>query len=177
MDIFAHSLWTGLIFRKTKKIWWPIFFSVAPDIFSNGIYLAISVVRGVSIIDSSREHLNPVRPEIIPILYSITHRLVIFAIVFLIVWLILKKPWWALGAWGIHILIDIPGHSAKFFATPFLYPLSSLAVDSSMNWGNSYILFINYSILAILYLWIFLFKNRRKRFITYFNEKRKLIKR
>jgi len=177
MDIFAHSLWTGVIFKKNKKIWWPLFFGVAPDIFSNGIYVAFSIIKGISFVDSSREHLNPVRPDIIPILYSITHSLVFFAIAFLIVWLILKRPWWPLAVWGIHILIDIPGHSAKFFATPFLYPLSSFSVNSSMNWGNISILLINYSILAIIYLGFFVFKNKRKHFVTYFNEKRKLIKR
>jgi hypothetical protein len=177
MDIFSHGLWTGVIFKNDKKIWWPIFFSVAPDIFSNGIYMVLSVIKGVSFIDSSREHLNPIRPDIIPILYSVTHSLVFFALAFLIVWFILKKPWWALGAWGIHIAIDIPFHSTKFFATPFLYPLSSFSVNS-INWGDkSYILIINFCLLAIIYLGFFIFKNKRKHFLTYFNEKRKLIKR
>jgi hypothetical protein len=177
MDIFAHSLWTGVIYNKDKKIWWPILFGIAPDLLSNGIYVVFSVFRGATFIDSSREHLNPARPDIIPLLYSITHSLIFFALAFLAVWLILKKPWWPLAAWGIHILIDIPGHSANFFATPFLYPLSSFSVNSPMNWSNIQIVFINYAILALIYFCFFIVKNKRKHFATYFNAKRKLLKR
>jgi len=177
MDIFSHSLWAGVIYRKDKKIWWPIFFSVAPDIFSNGIYMVISLFRGVSIIDSSRIHLNPVRPEIIPFLYSVSHSLIFFAIAFLVVWFILKKPWWPLAAWGIHIVVDIPFHSVKYFATPFLYPLSSFTINS-INWGDkTYVLMINFSVLAVIYLGLYIFKNKRRHFATYFNQKRKLVKR
>jgi hypothetical protein len=177
MDIFSHSLWTGAIYRKDKKIWWPIFFSVAPDIFSNGIFVVLSIIKGVSFIDGSREHLNPIKPDWIPVLYSIAHSLVFFAIVFLIVWLILKKPWWPLAAWGIHIVADIPFHSTQFSATPFLFPISSFKVDS-ISWSeDSFVLIINFCLLAIIYLGFYVLKNKKKRFGTYFNEKRKLKKR
>lgn len=177
MDIFSHSLWTGLIYRKEKKIWWPIIFSVAPDLFSNGIYVVISIFKGISFVDSTRVHLNPVGPEIIPTLYSFSHSLVFFAIAFIAVWLILKKPWWPLAAWGIHILVDIPFHSVKYFATPFLYPLSSFSIDS-INWGdNNYILAINFCVLAVIYFALYITKNKRKHLVTYFNAKRKLVKR
>jgi len=177
MDIFSHSLWTGLIFKKRKNIWWPVFFSIAPDIFSNGVYVVVSVIQGVSIIDSTRIHFNPATPDIIKILYSITHSLPIFAAAFLIAWFFLKKPWLPLAAWGIHIAIDIPFHSTDFFATPFLFPVSSFRINS-VSWGeNNYILIANFCLLAIIYLGFFIFKNKRKRFATYFKEKRKLIKR
>ncbi len=161
MDIFSHTLWTGLAFRKSKKIFWPIFFGVAPDIFSNGLFVFISVFGGIPFLDISRQHLNSSQPSYVPLIYSITHSLIFFAAAFLLVWLFLKKPWWPLGAWGLHIVADIPFHSAKFFATPFLFPLSSWRVNS-ISWNDTYILLINFSILAAAYLFIYFKKEKKK---------------
>lgn len=178
MDIFAHGLWTGLVFRKYKgkKILWPIFFGIAPDIFSFGIYLSTSVLSsGVLLLDRSNEHLSAQIPRYVDFLYGLTHSFIIFITIFLLLWFWRKKPFWPLLAWGVHIAIDIPLHSAEFFPTPFLFPLSSFKI-SSISWGNSYFLLANYSALAILYLAFFLAKNRKKRLITYLTEKRKLKK-
>jgi len=175
MDIFSHALWTGLVYRKEKKIWWPIFFSVAPDIFSNGIYVISALISGVPFLDISREHLSPAHPAYVKVLYSSTHSLIIFVAVFLLVWLLLKKPWWPLAAWGLHIAIDIPTHTAEYSATPFLFPVSNFKI-SSISYVNSYFLIANFSILAILYFGLFVIKNKQKSLRAYLHEERKIKK-
>lgn len=69
------------------------------------------------------------------------------------------KAWWALygdralwpmGAWGLHILMDIPTHSSSFFPTPFLWPVSDFTVNG-IPWSAPYIFFPNVVGLLIVY--------------------------
>jgi membrane-bound metal-dependent hydrolase YbcI (DUF457 family) len=89
-------------------------------------------------------------PQYVDILYNFTHSLVIFALVFLLVWFFLKKPYWLLCAWALHILIDIPSHSLAFFPTPFLWPVSNFKIDG-IGWGDPIIFFPNVALLVVLY--------------------------
>jgi len=62
-------------------------------------------------------------------LYHVTHSLVLFSLVFFLVWRISGRPLWMLCAWALHVLMDIPLHTAAFFPTPFLWPLSDWTFD------------------------------------------------
>jgi hypothetical protein len=53
--------------------------------------------------------------------------------------------------WALHILIDIPTHSLRFFATPFLWPLSDYRFNG-ISWGNRWFMLANYTALAIVYI-------------------------
>lgn len=44
-----------------------------------------------------------------------------------------RLPWRLLGAWGLHILIDIPTHSRRHWAPRFLWPVSKVTVDG-ISW-------------------------------------------
>ncbi len=77
--------------------------------------------------------------------------LIIFVAVFAIVWFLLRRPVWELGGWFLHILIDIPTHSYKFFPTPFLWPVSDLKIDG-ISWGTQWFMILNYGSLLILYI-------------------------
>jgi hypothetical protein len=78
-----------------------------------------------------------------------------------VVWLVRKKPLLEMGAWVLHICMDIPTHGTAFFPTPFLWPVSDLHVDG-VPWSRPYIFFPNVALLAVLYAWYF-FKRRRAR--------------
>lgn len=73
------------------------------------------------------------------------------------------RPWWALGAWGLHILTDIPTHRRAFFPTPFLWPFSNYTVDA-ISWANPWFFFANLVALAVVYVVLGLYWIRRRRF-------------
>lgn len=157
MDFISHGLWGGIAFgRKNKKFFlWSFLIGIAPDVFSFGILMVVNFVgflRG----SSSNWHGGSGAPdasqipEFVHVLYNVTHSLVVFSLVFLLVWFIFKKPFWPLAAWGLHILVDIPTHSAEFFPTPFLWPFSNFYI-SGINWSNPWIFFSDWILIFLAY--------------------------
>jgi len=165
MDFFAHGLWTGAIYNRSKHIWQAIFFGVMPDLLSFGIYFVFyAFTRGFVGPDFSRT--EPPDPSLIPQyihgLYNVTHSLIIFLAVFILFSWLAKRFFWEMSAWGIHILIDIPTHTYKFFPTPFLWPVSGFEVNG-ISWGEPWFMIINYSAIIITYIFIYYRLSRRKR--------------
>lgn len=163
MDILSHGLWGGAAFgRKTKKSFWLAFgFGVAPDLFSFGIFTAMNVLGFVSVPDWSHgPPSNESIPSYVHSLYNLTHSLVIFSIIFLVVWALGKKPLYEMLAWPLHILLDIPTHSTRFFATPFLWPLTSYKIDG-VPWSNPWIFFPDWILLFMVYGYLWYQKKKR----------------
>jgi membrane-bound metal-dependent hydrolase YbcI (DUF457 family) len=153
MDIISHGLWGGVAFgRKNRKNYFIAFLiGICPDVFSFGIFFIARLLGFHKGLDFSGEPpYHSLVPEYVDILYNITHSLVIFAAVFFLVWFFRKKPYWLLGAWFLHILVDIPGHSFDFFPTPFLWPISDFKFDG-IGWGNPIIFFPNLAALLLVY--------------------------
>lgn len=168
MDIISHGLWGGVAFGRKNKFQYlqSFFFGMFPDLFSFGIYW-IGVLMGFHTHpEFSAGHPGPdAIPMYVHTLYNLTHSLVIFLSVLAALWIIRKKPFILLLAWGLHILIDIPTHSLEFFATPFLWPLSDFKVDG-INWGSPIIFYPNIILLFAAYFtwWIFYKKNKKNNF-------------
>lgn len=164
MDIVSHSLWGGVTFgRKNKRNFYlALLFGFLPDMFSFGI-LWIANILGLSQRPdwSQGTPAESLIPDYIHNLYNTTHSLVIFILVFALVWFFRKKPFWPMGAWGLHILIDIPSHSLAFFATPFLWPISNYQFNG-IGWGDPIIFFPNVILLIGAYIAWFVF-NKTKR--------------
>ena len=166
MDIVSHGLWgAGAFGRKSKKDFWiAFFFGIMPDLFSFGIF-TISTLLGF--VDGPDWRSGPPDPSSIPSyvggLYNITHSFIVFAFVFLIVWVIRKKPYYLMMGWPLHILFDIGTHSTSFFPTPFLWPLISYRFNG-VPWSDPQILIPNFVFLALIYIgwWILKYKRRRK---------------
>lgn len=165
MDIISHGLWGGVAFgRKNKRNFWTAFaIGMMPDLFSFGI-LFMSNLLGIT----QGPQFSKGRPDAAMIpnyvhgLYDATHSLIIFLVVFLVVWAVRKKPQWLLGAWGLHILVDIPSHSKEFFPTPFLWPVSDFTVNG-IAWGNPIIFIPNLILLAAAYsAWVIWGMKKRK---------------
>ena len=163
MDIISHGLWGGIATgRKSRKSFWLSFLiGIAPDMLSFGVYFVV-VFLGLTPAPAFR--MEPPQDDFIPgfvhTLYSITHSLVIFALVFLIVWLIFRKPIYEMLAWGLHILMDIFTHSYAFFPTSFLWPISDYQVNG-IPWSHAIILFPDIVLLVVLYLWWYLSKRKK----------------
>ena len=148
MDIFAHGLWSFAIFHKKKYVWWATLFGVLPDILSFGILFIISLINGN--LPRGRPSLSSL-PDWLYGAYNMTHSFIVFFAVFILVYLITKKWFWPLTAWAIHVLINIPTHSSRFFPTPFLWPLSNYKFDG-ISWATGWFMLLNYGSLMAVFL-------------------------
>ena len=160
MDIFAHGLWAAVVYQKVpqRTRLWAIFFGVAPDLASFGIFFAQRIVQGVFRLGQPEAWSIPVY---VYHLYNYTHSLVVWAAAVLVVYLIGKRriPW-VMGAWGLHIAIDIFTHGTSFFPTPFLWPLSNFRINS-FSWGEPWFMALNYGALLVAYLAWYVSDRRR----------------
>jgi membrane-bound metal-dependent hydrolase YbcI (DUF457 family) len=163
MDVFSHGLWGGIaVGRRSKKSFWTaVAFGVAPDVIAFGPFLVVRLLdQGTEFFSrlGQRPDIHSI-PDYVHTVYSTTHSLVVFAFVFAIVWAIRRKPIVEMLAWGLHICMDIPTHSDRFFPTPFLWPLSDYHING-IPWSNPYIFFPEWGLLFILYGWFFYRKSR-----------------
>ena len=153
MDILSHGLWGALVFgrRNRPSFWLAFLVGLAPDLLSFGIlYIAVTLGMAASPDFSHGTPPESSIPQYVHELYNVTHSLVVFLVVFLLVWALRKQPLWELGAWGLHVLVDVPTHSHAFFATPVLWPLFGWKFDG-WQWMNPLILVPNYVLLALCY--------------------------
>lgn len=182
MDIFAHTLWANALTqgannlidknsnKKTNKIshinvFWASFFGVFPDLFAFTIPFSIlfyNILLGrFSFSDFGSHHMQSFGFDIASYLYQFSHSIIIFILVFILVWVIYKRPRYELLGWLLHILIDIPSHSAEFYPTPFLFPVSNYKFLHGISWGNTYYMIVNYG--ALLCVWVYILARDLKR--------------
>ena len=171
MEILAHTLWTtaGVRIVKNKlknkgnppkiNIIWAAFWGVFPDLFAFTIPFVLSfykVIIGAQSFGSfESRHQVADGFGISHTLYQYSHSLVIWILIFLFVWAILRRPSWVMLGWALHIILDIPSHSLAFFPTPFLFPISEYRFSYGVSWGTPWFMLINY--LTLLVIWGSLF--------------------
>lgn len=164
MDVISHSLWGAIAFgRKSRAAFlWAFGFGVLPDVGSFG---ALTLMRLAGLAHgpdwSQGVPSEGAIPHIVHSLYNITHSIIICATILLLVTLFCRKIFWPMFAWPLHILIDIPTHSLRFFATPFLWPLSSYRFDGT-GWSSPFIFVPNLLLLATAYVLVFLSRGQRR---------------
>ncbi len=166
MDILSHGLWGAATFgRKNRASFWMSFlFGIMPDFLAFVPFLAGSWI-GVFTYPHWATGSTPspdAFPSFVYLAYSYTHSLIIFALVFLLVWILRKKPLYEMFAWPLHIIFDIPLHSTDFFPTPFLWPLSDFHIDG-IPWSEPYIFLPNVVFLIVIYLYFLVYKKGWKR--------------
>ena len=163
MDILSHGLWGGIALgRSNRRSFWTAFgFGIAPDLFSFGLVFASGLLlHGFEFFRGMGHPPDAAQiPAYVHHLYNVTHSLVVFAAVFGLVWLLRGKPLLEMGAWGLHLVMDIFTHSDAFFPTPFLWPVSNAHFDG-LPWVNPLIYIPNVLLLAVLYAWFFLKRKR-----------------
>ncbi len=155
MDILSHALWTNLVFKELpmEQRSLAISFGVLPDLFSFVRILGRGFLKKVM---SYKDSPLSTFPSFVFKIYNVTHSLIIFMGVFLVLSLLnLEFLALAFCGWGLHILLDVFTHNAKFFPTPILWPISKFHF-SGIAWSNKYFMIFNYSVLAFLYFVYFL---------------------
>jgi hypothetical protein len=178
MDILAHALWANLamegIARKRKK---PlthrdrlatIMGSILPDLLAFLPYLLVSVVTGGGLIAYASARVGqewgitwltqgvalPTIPNIVYAVYGYTHSALLWLVVGLVIWLLVRRlsPMWV--AWGTHIALDVFTHDAAHFPTRLLYPFSEWHINATA-WSNPIVLGCTYVALLLCYLAVY----------------------
>ncbi len=165
MDTLSHGLYGGIAFGRTSKIRYGIafLFGIMPDMLSFGILFALTILGFVSGPEfaSGPPPMSSI-PEYVHHLYNITHSFFVAGAVIALVWWWHEAPLMEMFAWPLHILVDIPTHSTKFFATPFLWPVSDFKIDG-VSWSHPYIFIPNVIFLLGLHLWFYFKRRGRQR--------------
>lgn len=177
MDIFAHTLWANAVARtankkleqkgKTLRIHplWTGFWGVFPDFFAFTIPFVILIytfITGGVSFGSFSHHNLPANFDIAQTLYQYSHSLVVWAGVFILAWIISKRPRWELIGWALHILIDIPLHSIEFYPTPFLFPISEYRFPYGISWGTQWFMILNYIALLFVFGYFTFYKKKKQ---------------
>lgn len=151
---------------------WAALWGVAPDVFAFApvfISVILAFLSGENSISISNiRHPSDIEPmgedtlfifRLTRQLYNIGHSAIIFAAVFAIVAILLKKPKWSMLGWLFHILIDIPTHSYKFYPTPVFWPFSSWEFNG-ISWATPWFLVLDVSAMLIVSLIYFIRKKK-----------------
>lgn len=172
MDILAHGLWAAAaaqgLRRSGRAVRVPaaVAWGVLPDFvaFALGVtFLLVGVIHGElawpelaapESLVGLRWNGHPVL-QLTSLLYSLSHSALVFLAAFAAAWLGRGQVPWAMGAWGLHILLDVPTHARSFYPTPFLWPLSDWTVDG-FAWTSSWVWMLNYGALALVWSWLLL---------------------
>ncbi|MBF8280348.1 MAG: hypothetical protein HW383_121 [Candidatus Magasanikbacteria bacterium] len=178
MDIFAHGLWSNIVFTRFRKRdrWLAIFFGIAPDLFSFGLQFLFELPNVVGRLVRKFDPRTFVVPSYVHVAYNLTHSLFVF-ILLLILFSILRRnhlarlrpgarhQWreyffWPFLSWGLHILIDIPTHAEVFFPTPFLFPLTTPYVNG-ISWGTPVFMLANYGLIVLTLIILIMFWRKK----------------
>lgn len=191
MDSLSHGLWAAVAAKAANKIlkqrgcetrvnpWWAGFWGAFPDVFAFTplfFWVLARIVTGAFNVNdfvsgtSGNQAMFSVS-QLTGTLYTFSHSGIVLAAVFVLAWLIFRRPapgsslklpptlklWqagrrvpWAVGGWLLHILMDIPTHPASFYPTSFLWPLSSMRLGG-ISWATPWFLIVGYAALGILF--------------------------
>ena len=83
-------------------------------------------------------------------LYPAAHSLIVFLLVFTIATVLARRVVFAMLGWLLHILIDIPTHSLRYYATRFLWPIWDFRIDG-IAWWRPWFWVTTYVVLVAAY--------------------------
>lgn len=143
-----------LLERSERNRWLAVLFGIAPDLVSFGPMFLARFIFNFRSSWMMKPNISQI-PAYVFGAYNWTHSLVIFGLVFGLIWLIRRKIFYPILGWLLHILIDIPSHSIKFFPTPFLWPIFGFRING-LSWADPWFMVINYAALIAVYLILYL---------------------
>jgi hypothetical protein len=159
MEIVAHGLWAAAAAITAKRstgarvpIGWAVWWGVFPDVLAFGPSIAAGLWYGLSgILTTGHGDFRFVRLGLR--LYPAAHSLLVFLVVFGVVSILARRIVFEMLGWLLHILIDIPTHSLRYYATRFLWPISDVRIDG-IAWWTPWFWIATYAALAAVYILI-----------------------
>ena len=159
MDTLSHALWGRGFFGYRGRPYWSLFFGALPDLFSFGIYFFINLILNFNNFKFGKPELNEI-PNYVFNLYDVTHSIVIALFFITIVYFFVNKNFaFAMLAWPLHIMLDLPFHTADFFPTPILWPIIEIKFDG-ISWSTGYVWWSN--IAGIILLYVYRYKSKAR---------------
>ncbi len=166
MDIFAHTLWAGAgvaLLRRSRPItsrtaFATLALAASPDVFQMlpvlfwGLLGAgtTEAIRAFAIAVPGQEpSLPPLILLVSHTLHCTAHSAVVAGLVTLVVWRYKPAFLIPLLGWWSHIIIDVFTHSADYYASPVLYPLTQRGFDG-IAWNTPWFMVANYLALAVV---------------------------
>ena len=126
MDLLTHTLLTRKLISKRLPV---VMAGIGPDIPWYFTYPVWVIIQG-----KTREALTtgewPDPPGWIKTLHHASHSFpVALAMASAVRIVVGQWPLKALAAWTLHIVVDIPTHSCRFWGPRFLWPISNVSVE------------------------------------------------
>lgn len=171
MDIIAHTLWAGAFVTVARRcrpiapraVAATVGLAALPDVLHllpiMGWWMtgdgSVAVLRSYAMAVPGNE---PVLPTMVNLmshhLHCIMHSAIVAGVVTLLLWCILRCLWIPLLGWWSHIVIDVFTHSAEFYPSPVLYPITQRGFDG-LAWNTTWFLALNYVALGVIAVWLF----------------------
>lgn len=178
MDIFSHGLWSAAASKNLNikkklniNLYIAAFWGMFPDLFAFTPAFAWIIwmkIKGVETLAIRPENADSLEQSgggpfyLSHTLYNYSHSLFVFIGVSLVVLAIiylrnksvsLKDLPLAMIGWPLHIIMDIPTHSYKFYPTPFLWPFSNWKFNG-FSWGQLWFIVLNYGMLILAFRYL-----------------------
>ena len=88
-------------------------------------------------------------------LHCVLHSAVVAGSVTLLLWTIRQALWVPMFGWWSHIVIDVFTHSADYYPSPVLYPVTQRGFDG-LAWNTPWFLVLNYAALCTAGCWLWM---------------------
>ena len=170
MDIFAHTLWAGAGVTLARRRWplaphtllLTMTLAALPDVFHLLPIAAwwvfgdgtLAALRGYAVAVPGQE---PALPDIVELLshhlHCVAHSALVAGAVTWLLWWLRRGLWIPLLGWWSHIVIDVFTHSADYYPSPVLYPITQRGFDG-LAWNTPWFLVLNYVVLATVAGWL-----------------------
>ena len=178
MDILAHALWASIgvgvarrsvaVSRRDAAL--TVALAAAPDLlqlvplagwiaFGGGEW---SVLTAYSLASPDTE---PILPPTIALvthhLHCATHSAMVAGVFTLVMGLLRHRFLLPLAGWWSHIVIDVFTHSADFYPSPVLYPLTMRGFHG-VAWNEPWFMALNYAALSAGAIWLVVSRRRNR---------------
>jgi len=178
MDVIAHGLWAGVGAGLVQRRWalsrrtvvLTVVMAVLPDLLQllpmAGWALVskegVAALGGyIQALPSSEPVLPPTVERLVFHLHCAMHSAVVAGAATVLLWAAMRSCWVPLLGWWLHIVIDVFTHSAEFYPSPVLYPITLRGFDG-VAWNTPWFMVVNYMALALACTWLAWSQRKRR---------------
>ena len=176
MDILAHALWVGAGVALARRRWIvptrtlisTVVLAALPDVFQllpiAGWWVfhdgSVQALWAYAVAMPGQEPALPAMVERWSHhLHCVAHSAIVAGAATLLLWAVRRSLWIPLLGWWSHIIIDVFTHSADYYPSPVLYPITERGFDG-LAWNTPWFMVLNYSALVAVGFWLWRAKSQ-----------------